>query len=396
MSLSVLSAPSAHATVPVDNTTIPFNMPYISGREFVYMPQAIDNRHTAGDGSFSERCKQWLAHKMQQEHVLMVNSCTSALEIAALLCIKPGDEVIMTPFTYVSTANAVVRAGGVPVFVDIRPDTLNIDEALIEAAITPRTRAIMVVHYAAIACEMRIIMEVANRYNLPVIEDAAHCIDARYHGQELGTIGAFGTFSFHETKNFSCGEGGALVVSSPDYFPRAEIIRHTGTNRSQFFRKEVSKYSWVDIGSAYMMSDLNAAYLLAQFESASQILQKRRALWQRYHAALEDAEVKGLLRRPIVPDYCEHNGHLYYILLPSTAVRDACIQYLRERNIYSVFHYVPLHQSEAAERYARSHAQLPVAGDLPYRLTRLPFCTGMQESEQARVIDALLTFLHRL
>lgn len=375
---------------PALQETIPFNAPYVTGNEFVYMPQAINNKQTAGDGPFSKKCKQWLEETLGVPSALMVNSCTSALEIASLLLeLDPGDEVIMTPYTFVTTANAVVKAGGVPVFVDIRPDTLNIDETKIEAAITPRTKAIMVVHYAAIACDMTAIMAIAKKHHLIVIEDAAHCINASYFGQELGTIGHLATYSFHETKNLTCGEGGALIVNNKRFLARAEIIRHSGTNRAQFFRGQVNKYSWVDIGSAYMMSDLNAAYLWAQMEQMPQIMDRRRQIWKRYQDAFLGGEMQEIFRRPVVPQGCEHNGHLYYLLLPSSEKRDDVLSKLREQDIHAVFHYVPLHSSEGGKKFARSHGDLAVTNDLPYRLIRLPFFYSMTNRQQDRVIEAV-------
>ncbi|MBN2644221.1 MAG: dTDP-4-amino-4,6-dideoxygalactose transaminase [Desulfuromonadaceae bacterium] len=388
--MSSRSLPADKNKTPIVQEVIPFNVPYTTGLEFVYMPQAVTNKHTAGDGPFSFQCKGWIEKSTGVLHTLMVNSCTSALEIAALLLeLKPGDEVIMTPYTYVATANAVVKAGGVPVFVDIRPDTLNIDEGKIEEAINERTKAILVVHYSAVACEMDTIVSIAQKHNLVLIEDAAHCIFSSYKGVELGTIGQLSTFSFHETKNLCCGEGGALNVNLEKYYRRAEIIRHGGTNRARFIRGEVDKYTWVDVGSAYMMSDLNAAYLWGQFCRADQILHARTRLWQRYHQNLQEGEDQGLFRRPVVPTECIHNGHLYYLLFHSREERDFVIRYMSERGIHPVSHYMPLHDSEGGRKFGKTCGVLQNASDLPHRLLRLPLFVSMADRQQDRVVEIL-------
>ncbi len=369
---------------------IPFNIPYSTGREFGYMSQTIANKHTAGDGPFAKKCQQWLETSIGVSRSLMVNSCTSALEIASLLLeLEPGDEVITTPFTYVATSNAIVKAGGVPVFVDIRADTLNIDEEKIEEAISKKTKAIVVVHYSGVGCEMEQISEIAEKYNLIVIEDAAHCIFSTYKGKELGTLGDISTFSFHETKNLCCGEGGALNINSVDFYRRAEIIRHGGTNRAQFMRGEVGKYTWVDIGSAYMMSDLNAAYLWGQFCQADKILSTRVGLWQNYHSYLKEGEEQEFFRRPVVPLDCLHNGHLYYLIFNSRAERDSVSRYMEERHIHPVSHYMPLHDSIGGRKFGKVSGKMRNASDLPHRLLRLPLFVGLSDLQQQKVVETL-------
>jgi dTDP-4-amino-4,6-dideoxygalactose transaminase len=329
---------------------IPFNKPYMTGRELWYIAQAHTNGHLAGDGMFTKKCHAWLEESTGTKKALLTHSCTAALDMAAMLAdIQPGDEVIMPSYTFVSTANAFVLRGGVPVFVDIRPDTLNIDETLIEAAITPRTKAIVPVHYAGVACEMDAIMGIAKRHDLLVIEDAAQAVMSTYKDEHLGTIGHLGAYSFHETKNIISGEGGALLVNDARFAERAEIIREKGTNRSQFFRGQIDKYTWVDIGSSYLPGEVIAAFLWAQMEEALTITEKRMDLWHRYHAALAPLENTGKLRRPIIPDGCRHNAHMYYILLESMDKRAAIISHLKEQGVLAVFHYVPLHNSPAKD-----------------------------------------------
>lgn len=311
---------------------------------------------------------------------LLTQSCTAALEMAAILAnLVPGDEVIMPSFTFVSTANAFVLRGAVPVFVDIRADTLNIDEAQIEAAITPRTKAICVVHYAGVACEMDAIMALARHHGLLVIEDAAQAISSTYKGRPLGSIGELGALSFHETKNVISGEGGALLVNDEAYIARAEIIREKGTNRSKFFRGQVDKYTWVDIGSSYLPSEIIAAFLAAQLDESDRIYARRMAIWDRYHSWAEPYEHQGVLRRPIVPENCTHNAHMYYLLLPSMEARTNFIASLKQRDIGAVFHYIPLHSSPAGQRYGRAHGELPVTNDISERLVRLPFWIGLED-----------------
>jgi dTDP-4-amino-4,6-dideoxygalactose transaminase len=357
---------------------IPFNKPYMTGKELFYIAEAHFNNMLAGDGPFTKKCHAWLELKLGAKKALLTHSCTAALEMAAILAdIQPGDEVIMPSYTFVSTANAFVLRGGIPVFVDIRPDTLNIDETLIEAAITSRTKAIVPVHYAGVACEMDTIMDIALRHNLLVIEDAAQGIMSTYKGRALGSIGHMGCYSFHETKNVISGEGGALLINDERFEARAEIIREKGTNRSQFFRGQVDKYTWVDVGSSYLPGEVIAAFLWAQLEDAQAITNKRLDVWQKYHEGLEKLELQGLLRRPIISDDCSHNAHMYYVLLNSLAERTHVIENLRSREIYPVFHYVPLHNSPAGLKYSRSHGSLKHTEDLANRILRLPMWVGM-------------------
>jgi dTDP-4-amino-4,6-dideoxygalactose transaminase len=372
---------------------IPFNKPYMTGKELWYIAQAHAKGHLAGDGSFSKLCSTWLQARTGAHKALLTHSCTAALEMAALLAdIQPGDEIIMPSYTFVSTANAFVLRGGVPVFVDIRPDTLNIDETLIEGAITNRTRAIVPVHYAGVGCEMDAITAIARRHNLLVIEDAAQATLATYKGRPLGSIGELGTLSFHETKNVIAGEGGALLVNAPQFADRAEVIREKGTNRSQFFRGQVDKYSWVDIGSSYLPGEIIAAFLWAQMEEGEAITRRRVALWNTYHQWLAEAERGGKLRRPVVPSHCVHNAHMYYVLVPDLGRRTAFIDKLRRAEIGTVFHYVPLHSSPAGQRYARAHGELKVTDEMADRLVRLPLWLGMEE-HHADVIQQIVSAL---
>lgn len=344
---------------------IPFNKPYITGKELWNIAQAHALGQMAGDGSFTKQCNNWLEQRTGCHKALLTHSCTAALEMAAILAdIQPGDEVIMPSYTFVSTANAFVLRGGVPVFVDIRPDTLNIDESLIEAAITPRTKAIAPVHYAGVACEMDTIMDIALRHNLLVIEDAAQGVMATYKGKALGAIGNLGTLSFHETKNITSGEGGALLINDPKLAERAEIIREKGTNRSQFFRGQVDKYTWVDIGSSYLPGEIIAAFLWAQMEEAESITKKRLDIWQLYHDALLPLESTGKLRCPIISEGCQHNAHMYYILLDSLEHRTDLMMKLKEQRVNTVFHYVPLHSSPAGLKYGRVHSKMTHTDDL--------------------------------
>ena len=372
---------------------IPFNKPYMTGKELWNIAQAHANGHLAGDGNFTKHCSRWLEARTGAGRALLTHSCTAALEMAALLAdIEPGDEVIMPSYTFVSTANAFVLRGAVPVFVDIRPDTLNIDETLIEAAITPRTKAIVPVHYAGVGCEMDAIMAIANKHNLLVIEDAAQAVMAHYKGRPLGAIGHMGALSFHETKNIISGEGGALLVNSPHYAERAEVIREKGTNRSQFFRGQVDKYTWVDIGSSYLPGEIIAAFLAAQMEEADSITRQRLAIWNTYNQWLAEAEKAGKLRRPVVPAHCAHNAHMYYILLPDLEHRSAFIDKLRKVGINSVFHYIPLHSAPAGQHLGRSHGELHVTNDISERLVRLPLWVGLEE-HQTEVIQHVMAAL---
>jgi len=359
---------------------IPFNKPYMTGRELAYIAQAHANGHLAGNGAFSKRCARWLEDRLGSEKALLTHSCTAALEMAALLSkVGRGDEVIMPSFTFVSTANAFALRGATPVFVDIRADTLNIDETRIETAITARTRAIVVVHYAGVGCEMDAIMAIADRHGLLVVEDAAQGLIATYKGRPLGSIGQLAALSFHETKNVIAGEGGALLVNRPDFADRAEIIWEKGTNRSQFFRGQVDKYSWVDLGSSYLPGEIVAAFLWAQMEEADAITARRLAMWDRYHEGFADLEDRGFVRRPIVPQECAHNAHMYYLLLPNLAARTAFIERLGRRKIHPVFHYVPLHVSPFGHLHGRASDGLPVTEEVADRLVRLPLWLGLED-----------------
>lgn len=366
----------------------PFNRPYMTGREFVYIAEAHANGMLAGDGPFTKHCHEHLQKQFSVRTALLTHSCTAALELSALLArIEPGDEVIMPSYTFTSTANAFVLRGGVPVFVDIRPDTLNLDEKLVEAAITPRTKAIVPVHYAGVACEMNTIMDIARRHRLLVVEDAAQGVGSTYHGKPLGSIGDLGCLSFHETKNVISGEGGALLTNDEALAERAEIIREKGTNRSAFFRGQVDKYTWVDVGSSYLPGELIAAFLWAQLQQGDDITRRRLGIWRHYHEKLAVLEERGLIRRPIVPEGCVHNAHMYYVLLPSLAHRQEVIRRMRERGVMPVFHYVPLHSAPAGRRFARTHGSLQHTDALSERLLRLPLWIGV---DRELVIDAFM------
>lgn len=372
---------------------IPFNKPYLTGKELANINQAHLNGQLSGDGPFTKKCNAWIEKSTGCHAALLTHSCTAGLEMAAILAdIQPGDEVIMPSYTFVSTANAFVLRGGVPVFVDIRGDTLNIDEALIEAAITAKTKAIVPVHYAGVSCEMDAIMKIANRHNLIVIEDAAQGIQSKYKGKHLGAIGHLGAYSFHETKNVISGEGGALLINDSVYAQRAEIIREKGTNRSQFFRGQVDKYTWCDLGSSYLPGELIAAFLSAQIEEAELITQRRLAIWDKYHLAFEVLEQKGLLKRPTIPSQCKHNAHMYYLLLPSLRERSLLMEQLKYAGVQSVFHYVPLHSSPFGLKAGRAHGPLDVTNDLSDRLLRLPMWIGLEENQE-KVIDLVQQFI---
>lgn len=369
---------------------IPFNQPYVTGKEQHYLAEATFTGKLSGDGPFTKKCHAWLEQKTRASRALLTHSCTAALEMAALLLeLEPGDEVIMPSYTFVSTANAFALRGAIPVFVDVREDTLNIDERLIESAITSRTRAIVAVHYAGVACEMEEIMLTADRYGLKVVEDAAQGVMASYRGRPLGSIGDFGAYSFHETKNVISGEGGALLVKSPEQAQRAEVLREKGTDRSRFFRGEVDKYTWQDMGSSYLPSELVAAFLWAQLEEAETITRARLALWETYHNLLADLERRGACRRPVVPVGCEHNAHMYYVLLQDGETRDRVMQELSAQNISCIFHYIPLHSSPAGQRLARAHGELSVTEDVSRRLLRLPLWVGLSLEQQERVVKSL-------
>jgi dTDP-4-amino-4,6-dideoxygalactose transaminase len=369
---------------------IPFNWPHMTGKELYYIAEAHFNGSLAGDGPFTKHCHNWLEARTGCNKSLLTHSCTAALEMTALLLdIELGDEIIMPSYTFVSTANAFVLRGGVPVFVDIREDTLNLDETLIEAAITPRTRAIVPVHYAGVACEMDTIMAIARRHGLKVVEDAAQGVMASYKGRALGSIGDLGAYSFHETKNVISGEGGALLVNDPDLALRAEIIREKGTDRSRFFRGQVDKYTWQEVGSSFLPGELIAAFLWAQLEEADRITQTRLASWDRYHELLEPLATRGILRRPIIPEDCQHNAHMYYILLAPGIERESVLDKFKAQEINSVFHYVPLHSSPAGQRYGRTHGDLNVTNAQSERLIRLPLWVGITEEQQSRVVEML-------
>jgi dTDP-4-amino-4,6-dideoxygalactose transaminase len=375
---------------------IPFNRAYSGGAGIDHIRTAIDNAAIAADGDFSRRCREWLIERTGSLGALLTPSCTAALELSALLLdVEPGDEVIMPSYTFVTTATAFVLRHSTPVFVDIRPDTLNLDEALLEQAIGPRTKAIVPVHYGGVGCEMDAIMALADGRGLRVVEDAAHALSATYRDRPLGAIGDLGTLSFHETKNVTCGEGGALLINDPALLDRAEIIKDKGTNRARFFKGQVDKYTWVDVGSSYGLSDLAAAFLWGQFELCDAITAQRQRIWDRYHEAFADLEQEGRLRRPYVPEHCRPNGHLYYLLLNDEGDRDRVIETLAEASINAVFHYVPLHSSPAGERYGRVASDMSVTDDVSARLVRLPVWADMPDSAVDRVImttrDALLS-----
>ena len=366
---------------------IPFNRPPITGRELSFLAEAIERRELSGDGYFTKQCEGWLVERLTVKRALLTHSCTAALEMAAILAdLKPGDEVIMPSFTFVSTANAVALRGATPVFVDIRADTLNLDEQLVEAAITPRTKAIFVVHYAGVCAEMDVFREIAMKHRLLLVEDAAQALLATYRGKLAGTLGDVACFSFHASKNVVSGEGGALVTNHADLAERAEIIREKGTNRSRFLLGLVDKYTWTDLGSSYLPSELVAAFLRAQLDEAKAITNNRCVIWERYHAAFADIEARDIgIRRPSVPPHCQHNGHLYYLLLADRSRRDALISALREHGIGAPFHYIPLHSSEAGRRFGRTAGTLALTDSLSERLIRLPVWSGMRD-EPERVI----------
>ncbi|NLI82620.1 MAG: dTDP-4-amino-4,6-dideoxygalactose transaminase [Deltaproteobacteria bacterium] len=378
----------------IDNRRIPFNWPYMTGKELYYIAEAHFHGSLAGDGPFTRKCHDWLENRTGSARALLTHSCTAALEMAALLLdMRPGDEVIMPSYTFVSTANAFALRGAVPVFVDIREDTLNLDEGLIEAAVTERTRAIVTVHYAGVGCEMDAIMGIASRHRLQVVEDAAQGMMASYRGRLLGTIGHLGVYSFHETKNVICGEGGCLLVNLPELVARAEIIREKGTDRSRFFRGEVDKYTWQDLGSSFLPGELVAAFLAAQLEEADRITSLRLEAWQFYHDLLAPLESGGLLRRPVIPSHCTHNGHMYYILLNPHFDRTELLQGFLSQDIWAVSHYVPLHSSPAGLRYGRPHGDLAVTDSVASRLVRLPLWVGISSQQQERVVHLLADML---
>lgn len=375
---------------------IPFNKPSLAGKELSYIADAIAAGHSSGDGGFTKRCRALLEDALGVSAVLLTPSCTHALEMAALLLdIKQDDEVIVPSYTFVSTVNAFVLRGARPVFVDIRPDTLNLDERLIERHITPRTRAIIPVHYAGVACEMDAILDIAARNGVAVVEDNAHGLCGKYRGRHLGALGSLATLSFHETKNLICGEGGALLVNDPQYVERAEIIREKGTNRSRFFRGHVDKYTWVDVGSSYVLSDILAAFLLAQLEARNDIQATRRRIWNNYFNGLRDWALDRGVGLPTSPPWCEQAYHMFYIVLPSGELRQQLIDHLRERNIMAVFHYVPLHTSDMGRRFGGRAGDCPVTESVSDRLLRLPFYNDLTEEDQMKVIGAIQSFGRR-
>lgn len=373
---------------------IPFNKPYFTGKELEYIEDVLKKGYLSGDRLYSKKCQEWLEVNTGCQKALLTPSCTAALEMAAILAdIKPGDEIIMPSYTFVSTANAFVLRGGVPVFVDIRPDTMNIDESLIEAAITKKTKAIVPVHYAGVACEMNTIMALAEMYNLLVIEDAAQGIMSTYNEKPLGSIGQMGTLSFHETKNITCGEGGALLINDARFVERAEIIREKGTNRSKFFRGEVDKYTWFDIGSSYLLNEISAAFLYAQMEMAENITAKRMYIWQKYYNGLKPISAEGLIKLPAIPEYCNHNAHIFYIVTKGLEERTSLLKFLKENGINGVFHYVPLHSSIAGDKYGRTGSYLFVTNEYSNRLLRLPLYCEMTDEDVNRVIKVVTTCL---
>jgi dTDP-4-amino-4,6-dideoxygalactose transaminase len=372
---------------------IPFNKPHLTHKEMDYISNAYSLGQLSGDGSYTKFCHNWLEKAFSVKKALLTHSCTAALEMMALLCnISPGDEVIIPSFTFSSTANAIVLRGGVPVFVDIRPDTLNIDENLIEEAITKKTKAIFSVHYAGVGCEMDSINSIAKKHKLFVIEDAAQGFLAKYKGKYLGTIGDMGAVSFHETKNIISGEGGALLINNSRFIERAEILREKGTNRSKFFRGEIDKYTWVDLGSSYLPGEIIAAFLYAQLEEAREITKRRLSIWHKYHEQFEELEEKDCLRRPIIPDDCEQNGHLYYIILNNAQARTKLIEFLRKKGILAIFHYIPLHSSPAGKKYTRFVGKMTVTNRASDTIIRLPLFYDITEKEIEYVIKSIKDF----
>lgn len=383
-----MSQPSA--PVPI---TIPFNKPYLAGSEFANISEAIRLLHTAGGGPFTRRAEGMIEEITGAPRALLTTSCTDALEMAATLCeVRPGDEVIVPSFTFVSTVNAFVLRGARPVFIDIRRDTLNMDESLLEPLISSRTRAIVPVHYAGVACEMDAICEIASRHGVAIVEDNAHGLFGHYRGRPLGTFGPLTALSFHETKNVTCGEGGALVINDPAYIERAEIVREKGTNRSRFLRGQVDKYTWVDVGSSHLPSDILAAYLVAQLEARDTIQEMRARIWKNYFEQLRDwADACGV-QLPFVPEHCSQPFHMFYLVMPSAELRDGLIAWLRQHGILAVFHYVPLHRSPMGERLGCAPDACPVTDEVSARLLRLPFFNALTEDEQQRTIDTVMRF----
>jgi dTDP-4-amino-4,6-dideoxygalactose transaminase len=376
------SAPPVHE--------VPFNRPYTTGAELGHIEEAIEGAHLSGNGPFTRKCTNWLERELDAPRVLLTHSCTGALELSALLAeVGPGDEVVMPSFTFSSTATAFVMRGAAPVFVDVREDTLNLDETLVEQAITDRTRAIVPVHYGGVGCDMNTLLATAAAHGLVVIEDAAHALGASLDGKPLGAFGQLGALSFHETKNIICGEGGALVVNDPELVERAEIVHEKGTNRRAFFRGQVDKYSWVDVGSSFAASELAAAFLLAQLERADWLIDQRVAVWERYHTGFAELEAAGLLRRAVVPEGARHSAHLYYLLLPTEERRNHLIDELARERIQAVFHYVPLHSAPAGLRYGRTSGELPVTERVSSTLLRLPLWIGISDEQLDHVVSTV-------
>lgn len=372
---------------------IRFNVPPYTGKEMEYIKQAVENQKICGDGEFTKKCNEWIEEKTGATKCLLTTSCTHATELAALLAdIKEGDEVIMPSYTFVSTADAFVLRGATAVFVDVRPDTMNIDETKIEAAITEKTKAIVPVHYAGVSCEMDTIMDIAKRHNLVVIEDAAQGILSTYKGKQLGTIGDFGCFSFHETKNYSMGEGGALLIKHEKDVEEAEIIREKGTNRSKFFRGQIDKYTWVNYGSSYLPSDMNAAYLYAQLEMAQEIFDDRMSSWNQYYESLKELEEKGYVTLPVIPENCTHNAHMFYLKTKDLEERTALINFLKEKDILAVFHYVPLHSAPAGLKFGRFHGEDVYTTKESDRLVRLPLYYGLKPEEVSYICEQVKAF----
>ena len=372
---------------------VDFNRPITVGKEFEYMRQAVENAHISGDGPFTKKCHSLLEQELGVPKVLLTTSCTHALEMSAILLdIQPGDEVIIPDFTFVSTVNAFVLRGATPRFIDVRPDTLNLDESKLEALITPRTKTIRPVHYAGVGCEMDSIMEIANHYNIKVVEDNAHGLFGKYKGKFLGTFGTMASQSFHETKNFTSGEGGALLINDQNFVERAEIIREKGTNRARFFRGQVDKYTWVDIGSSYLPSDILAAFLYAQLEQREKIQLHRKQVWEIYYEGLKDWAAANNVLLPQIPGHCEQAYHMFYMLLPTLEIRQKLISYLRERGIYSVFHYLPLHLSDMGRKFRGQEGDCPVTERVSDQLIRLPFHNALTSSEQEIVIESIREF----
>jgi len=372
----------------VTHRYLPFNRPYVTGREFEYMQRAIENLHLSGDGPFTRQCQGWLEARLGSRRALLTHSCTAALEMAALLAeLQPEDEVVMPSFTFVSTANAFAMRGARPVFVDVRPDTLNVDETALEAAITEKTRALVAVHYAGVACDMDAIEKIATARGLIVVEDAAQALGSTYKGRPLGSFGQIAAISFHETKNVIAGEGGALLVNDERFVARAEVIREKGTDRSRFLRGQVDKYTWVDLGSSYLPSELTAAFLHAQMQQADLITERRLEVWGWYYERFADLERHGCARRPIVPSDCQHNAHMFYLLLADLATRTRVLVYLNENGVNAVFHYVPLHSSAAGRRFGRVSGALPHTDAAADRLVRLPLWVGMSQDDVDWVVE---------